>query len=74
MRIREQVIRSCYPIEYLLKILKAVTAVTEMDIHYRTDYPMELDFKLPEVVAKTRGYYLQGEIPVRYLLAPRMEQ
>ena len=74
MRIRDQVIRSCYPIEYLLKILKAVTAVTEMDIHYRTDYPLELDFKLPEVVAKTKGYYETGVIPVRYLLAPRMEQ
>jgi hypothetical protein len=69
----ERTVSSNYPLEYLIKTVKAATTVTEMEIAYKTDYPMEVAFKLPEVVKKERGRYRPGIIPVRFLLAPRME-
>ncbi|MEM0133655.1 MAG: hypothetical protein QXU18_00290 [Thermoplasmatales archaeon] len=72
-RIREKC-RSSYPTEYVEKLLKAVTTVTEMKLEIKDDYPLKATFWLPETVAKAKGYYAHGVIPCTYLLAPRMEQ
>jgi proliferating cell nuclear antigen len=70
----EQTVRSYYPLEYIQKVVKAATTVTEMEIAFRTDYPLAVSFKLPAVVKKDKGKYPTGMIPVKFLLAPRMEQ
>ena len=70
----EQTVRSSYPLEYIQDMVKAASTVTEMEITYKTDYPLAASFKLPAVVKKDKGRYPPGIIPVKYLLAPRMEQ
>jgi proliferating cell nuclear antigen len=70
----ERTVSSNYPLEYLIKTVKAATTVTEMDASYRNDYPLEMSFKLPVTTKKNKGRYFPGMIPVRFLLAPRMEQ
>ena len=70
----EQTVRSSYPLDYIQNMVKAASTVTEMAINYKTDYPLAVSFKLPMVAKKDKGKYPPGIIPVRFLLAPRMEQ
>ena len=70
---KETAIKSHYPLEYIGRTVKA-TIATEMEISWKTDYPMTARFKLPQTVRKNRGYYPPGTIPAIFLLAPRMEQ
>ena len=67
-------VRSAYPLDYVQGLVKAATAVTKIDIALKDDYPLIAELKLPESVKKNKGYYPPGMIPVRYLIAPRMEQ
>ena len=67
-------IKSSYPLEYILKVVKNITMVTDVDIKFKEDYPMAIEFKLPPAKKKNKGYYLPGVIPVTFLLAPRMDQ
>lgn len=66
-------IESNYPLEYIEKTVKA-TIATELEISWKTDYPMTAIFKLPPVAKKNKGYYPTGVVPVRFMLAPRMSQ
>lgn len=67
-------VSSLYPLEYVQKLVKAAATVTEINVALRDDYPLDAGLKLPVTIRKDRGHYLPGMIPVRYLLAPRMEQ
>lgn len=61
-------VKSSYPLEYLLKLFKAMKTVDEVKTSFNDDYPLIAEFRL----ASTMG---MGERPeVKYLLAPRMEQ
>jgi DNA polymerase III sliding clamp (beta) subunit (PCNA family) len=66
-------IKGGYPLEYIEKTVKAIIA-TEIEISWKTDYPMTAIFKLPPVAKKNKGHYPTGVIPVRFMLAPRMSQ
>ena len=68
-------ISSIYPMEYIHKTLKAIPSVSEITISFKTDYPMAAMFKLPWSVKKNSNkQYLPGVVPVKFYLAPRMEQ
>ena len=67
-------VRSAYPLDYIQGLVKAATAVTKIDIALKDDYPLIAELKLPESAKKNKGYYPPGMIPVRYLIAPRMEK
>ena len=60
---------SHYSLDYLNKLMKNMNFVNEIKIKYKTDYPMEIDFDLPEINKKNS----KGTIPVRYFLANRFE-
>lgn len=66
-------IESNYPLEYIEKTVKA-TIATELEISWKTDYPMTATFRLPPVAKRNKGHYPTGVIPVTFMLAPRMEQ
>ena len=65
---KEKVI-SHYSLDYLNKLMKNMNFVNEIKIKYKTNYPMEIDFELPEINKKNA----KGTIPVRYFLANRYE-
>ncbi|WP_010917320.1 DNA polymerase sliding clamp [Thermoplasma volcanium] len=59
-------IKSSYPLEYLLKFIKAVSSADSLKISFRDDYPLSIEFYLDQnPSAKIKGLFL---------LAPRMEQ
>lgn len=63
-----------YPAEYIQSLVKALTTVKNIEINYKTDYPMEVKFSLPIWAKKVKGEYMDGIVDVTYLLAPRMVQ
>lgn len=59
-------IKSSYPLEYLLKFIKAISSTDSLKLSFRDDYPLSVEFYLDQNPgAKIKGLFL---------LAPRMEQ
>ncbi len=59
-------IKSSYPLEYLLKFIRAMSSADTLKLSFRDDYPLSIEFYLDQNQnAKIKGLFL---------LAPRMEQ
>ncbi len=62
-------IKSSYPLEYLLKLVKSLTTSDEIKLSFKDDYPLNIEFTFGQ------GKGTQpGVIKGSFLLAPRMEQ
>ncbi len=62
-------VKSSYPLEYLLKLIKSLSSAGDVKLGFKDDYPLTIEFKL--------GSQKPGEVPGingSFLLAPRMEQ
>ncbi len=58
----EEPVKSMYPVDYLLKLVKAMESADYLTIYLGTDYPIKIEFDV--ATGKGKGYYL---------LAPRIE-
>lgn len=58
----EEPVKSMYPVDYLLKLVKAMDSADYLTIYLGTDYPVKMEFDV--AAGKGKGYYL---------LAPRIE-
>ncbi len=58
-------IKSSYPLEYLLKLVKSISSNEDIKISFKSDYPLNIEFSL--------GSGTSERIKGRFLLAPRME-
>ena len=58
----EEPVKSMYPVDYLLKLVKAMDSADYLTIYLGTDYPVKIEFDV--AAGKGKGYYL---------LAPRIE-
>ena len=63
-----ELIKSSYPLEYLLKLFKAMKTVDEVKTSFNNDYPLIAEFKLAS------GMIADEQPEMKFLLAPRMEQ
>ena len=61
-------VKSSYPLEYLLKLFKAMKTVDEVKTSFKNDYPLTAEFKLAS------GKMTDEQPEMKFLLAPRMEQ
>lgn len=61
-------VRSSYPLEYLLKLFKAMKTVDEVKTSFKNDYPLIAEFRLAS------GKIADERPEMKFLLAPRMEQ
>jgi len=62
-------VKSSYPLEYLLKLIKSLSSAEDLKLGFKDDYPLTIEF--------TFGSSKSGEaraISGSFLLAPRMEQ
>ena len=57
-------VKSSYPSDYLIKILKSVGTAENLRISFNNDYPLVIELEFPQTA---------GEKKVKFLLAPRME-
>ena len=62
-------IKSSYPLEYLLKLVKSLGSSEDLKLSFKDDYPLTVEFTL----GQTKGSS-EGAIKGLFLLAPRMEQ
>ncbi len=62
-------VKSSYPLEYLLKLVKSLASSDEMKLSFKDDYPLTIEFTLNQ--GKAEG---EKHISGVFLLAPRMEQ
>jgi proliferating cell nuclear antigen len=60
-----QAIKSSYPLEYLLKLVKSLSSADEIKLSFKDDYPLTIDFNFGQGTESVKG---------NFLLAPRMEQ
>ena len=60
----ENPVKSSYPIEYLIKLTRALQSCEEFRLSFRDDYPLTVDFKFGRDSLITGAFYL----------APRMEE
>lgn len=60
-------IKSSYPLEYLLKLVKSLATSDEIKLSFKDDYPLNIEFSFGQG---------KGSAPIKgsFLLAPRMEQ
>ncbi len=58
----EEPVKSMYPVDYLLKLVKAMDSADYLTVYLGTDYPVKIEFDV--AAGKGKGYYL---------LAPRIE-
>ncbi len=58
-------IKSSYPLDYLLKLVKSISPNEDIKISFKNDYPLTIEFNL--------GTDASERIKGRFLLAPRME-
>ena len=64
----EEPVKSSYPLEYLLKLFKAMKTVDEVKTSFKNDYPLIAEFRLAS------GKVSDEQPEMKFLLAPRMEQ
>lgn len=62
-------VKSSYPLEYLLKLVKSLASSDEMKLSFKDDYPLTIEFTLNQ--GKDNP---EKRISGVFLLAPRMEQ
>lgn len=62
-------IKSSYPLEYLLKLVKSLGSAEDLKLSFKDDYPLTIEFSL----GQSKGS-AEGSIKGLFLLAPRMEQ
>jgi proliferating cell nuclear antigen len=58
----DEPVKSMYPVDYLLKLVKAIDSAEDMVIYVGNDYPVKIEF-----------YIAHGKGKASYLLAPRIE-
>jgi len=58
----EEPVKSMYPVDYLVKLVKAMDSADSVTIYMGTDYPIKLEFEITG-----------GKGKAEYLLAPRIE-
>ncbi|MCL4336820.1 MAG: DNA polymerase sliding clamp [Candidatus Thermoplasmatota archaeon] len=61
-------IKSSYPLEYLLKLVKSLASTEELKLSFKDDYPLTIEFNFGQ------GKAAPNAIKGSFLLAPRMEQ
>jgi len=61
-------VKSAYPLDYLLKFLKALTHTDSVKLQLKDDFPLRMEFVMPPNKGGKEG------INGIFLLAPRMEQ
>ncbi|MCL4420402.1 MAG: DNA polymerase sliding clamp [Candidatus Thermoplasmatota archaeon] len=62
-------VKSSYPLEYLLKLIKSLSSSDDLKLGFKDDYPLTIEFKF--------GIPRSGDATIisgSFLLAPRMEQ
>ncbi len=59
-----QPVKSSYPLEYLLKLVKSISSNEDIKIAFKSDYPLSIEFSFNSETEPISG---------RFLLAPRME-
>ena len=59
----EEEVRSIYPIEYLVKLVKHIDTADFITVSMSTDYPIKIDFEI-----------VKGHGTASFLLAPRIEE
>lgn len=59
----EEEVRSSYPIDYLLKLVKQIDSAEEVKISMSSEYPVKIDFEI-----------MNGHGTCSFLLAPRIEE
>ncbi|HLH86476.1 MAG TPA: DNA polymerase sliding clamp [Thermoplasmataceae archaeon] len=62
-------VKSSYPLEYLLKLVKSLASAEELKLSFKDDYPLSIEFLLGQPKQSQ-----PGAIKGSFLLAPRMEQ
>ncbi|MCL4331566.1 MAG: DNA polymerase sliding clamp [Candidatus Thermoplasmatota archaeon] len=62
-------IKSSYPLEYLLKLVKSLTSSDEIKLSFKDDYPLNIEFSF----GQSKGG-AENQAKGSFLLAPRMEQ
>lgn len=62
-------VKSSYPLEYLLKLVKSLASSEDMKLSFKDDYPLTIEFSL-NPGKDNPGKQISGV----FLLAPRMEQ
>ena len=62
-------IKSSYPLEYLLKLVKSLGSSEDLKLSFKDDYPLTIEFSLGQAKGAS-----EGPIKGVFLLAPRMEQ
>ncbi len=58
----DEPVKSMYPVDYLVKLVKAIDSAENLVIYIGTDYPIKIEFDIA-----------QGKGKATYLLAPRIE-
>jgi proliferating cell nuclear antigen len=58
----DEPVKSMYPVDYLVKLVKAIDSASELTIYVGNDYPVKIEFDIA-----------QGKGKATYLLAPRIE-
>ncbi|MEM0155989.1 MAG: DNA polymerase sliding clamp [Thermoplasmataceae archaeon] len=66
----EESVKSSYPLDYLLKLVKSLSSTDSLKMSFKDDYPLTLDFEFGQPAKGSVGSYIKGV----FLLAPRMEQ
>ncbi len=61
-------IKSSYPLEYLLKLVKSLASTEDLKLSFKDDYPLTIEFNFGQ------GKSTPNAIKGSFLLAPRMEQ
>lgn len=62
-------VKSSYPLEYMLKLVKSLASSGDMKLSFKDDYPLTIEFSI-NPGKDNSGKYISGV----FLLAPRMEQ
>lgn len=64
----QNTIKSSYPLEYLLKLVKSLASTDDLKLSFKDDYPLTIEFNFGQ------GKSTPSAIKGSFLLAPRMEQ
>ena len=62
-------IKSSYPLEYLLKLVKSLTSSDDLKLSFKDEYPLTVEFSFGQSKS-TPSSFIKGS----FLLAPRIEQ
>ncbi len=66
----EESVKSSYPLDYLLKLVKSLSSTDSLKLSFKDDYPLTIEFEFGQPAKGSSDGYIKGI----FLLAPRMEQ